>query len=304
MARNLKKYSDIKGGMDRGSRDHKSKLADKDGEIMKVASKKVIATHPSNTIKNAASLMRDNDVRRLPVLDAGTARLEGLATAVDVLDFMGGGEKYNIIEKDYGGNFLSAINTPISKIMRESQYLDRRSSVEEVVDIMVDKKTSCIPVVEDDEDLSVIALVTERDVLPMAGEFGVPVSEVMNSKPITASEGMMLSDVSKVMVRNQVRRLPVIKEGSLAGVVTVFDVLGYLERGEYKGVDAEENLSTRVEEIMASEVLALRPEEDLGEAVKLIGTSGYGGFPVAEDGSLKGIITITDILRWVYREKG
>jgi len=301
MARNLKKYSDIKGGRDRGPKKLRTHVVAKAGEVMGIASSDVIATHPSNTIKNAAKLMRDNDVRRLPVLDAGTRRLEGLVTAVDVLDFLGGGVKYNIMEGDYGGNFLAAINCPISKIMRESQCLDRKASVRDVVDIILDRHSSCIPIVEDAGSMEVVAVVTERDLLPAPGEMGVSVGEVMRREPITASLGMTISDVSKIMVRNQLRRLPVIREERLVGVVTVFDVLGFLERGEFKGVCAEENLETRVDEIMAGEVVSVAPGEDLGAVVNLVENSGYGGFPVVENGGLTGIVTITDVLRWIYR---
>jgi CBS domain-containing protein len=302
MARNANRYSDMKGGMDRGPKQHNTHVAERQGDIMKVASKDVISTHPSNSIKNTAALMRDNDVRRLPVIHAGTKRLEGLATAVDILDFMGGGEKYNIIERDFGGNFLSAINSPIQKIMRASQFLEGTSSVEDAVFIMLDRKSSCIPVVGSEKEMDVVALVTERDVLPPAGEMGVAVSRVMHRDPITATSGMMISDVSKVMVRNQLRRLPVVGEDRIAGLVTVFDILGFLEDGEYKGVYAEENLSTRVEEVMETNVITVSPEDDLGKVVGLVKDVGYGGFPVVEGEKVAGIVTTTDVLRWVYRQ--
>ena len=301
MARNVRHYSDMKGGMDRGPKKFKSHPPERSGDLLKVASTKVISTHSSNTIKNAAALMADNDVRRLPVLDAGTTRLRGLVTAIDILDFLGGGEKYNILGRDFGGNFLAAINCPISKIMRESQYLEKTAAVEDAVSIMIDKHTSCIPIVSSSQDMDVIALVTERDIMPEAGEIGTQVGEVMHREPLTATLGMMMSDVSKIMVRNQIRRLPVISEDRLMGLVTVFDILRYLEAGDYKGINAEENLSTRVDEIMEENVISVKPDDDLGYVVELVRDTGYGGFPVVSGESLAGIITTTDILRSIYR---
>ena len=111
---------------------------------------------------------------------------------------------------------------------------------------------------------------------------------------------MMISDVAKIMVRNRLRRLPVISEDNLVGVVTAFDVLGFLEDGDYKGVFAEENLSTRVDEIMEKEVTTVDPDEDLNKVVGMVRESGYGGFPVVKDGEIIGIITTTDVLRWIY----
>ncbi|MBM3309831.1 MAG: CBS domain-containing protein, partial [Candidatus Altiarchaeales archaeon] len=226
MARVGKKYSDIKGSRDRGPKEFKSHVVQRQGELMNIAERNVITVPPLTSIKNVAKLMKERDVRRIPVVDPGTKRLEGMAKAIDILDFLGGGEKYNIIEKDYKGNFLSAINAPISRIMNKSpRFLDAKASVEDAVEIMLDRHSSCIPIVENKGSMKVAAIVTERDVLPPAVDFGVKVKGVMQEKVITSSLGMMLSDVSKIMVRNGLRRLPVVLSDKLVGVVTIFDVL-------------------------------------------------------------------------------
>lgn len=297
-----RKYADIKKSLDRGPREFKSRRVEKEGNVMHVAERNIVTTHPNNSIKNVARLMKRNDFRRIPVTDAGTNRLEGIAVAIDILDFLGGGEKYNIIKKDYNGNFLAAINSPINKIMVKASYLSKSSTIDDVIDIILKKRTSAIPIIEDEESLKVIAIVTELDVLPVADRFGVTIGEIMQKKCITSTPGMMVSDVSKVMVRNRLRRLPVIKEDKLVGIVTVFDILKFLGYGEFKDIDAEKNLSTRVSEIMESNVVSVEPEQDLTAVPKLVKETNLGGFPVVENGTLAGIVTTTDVLRWAYRE--
>lgn len=295
-----KQYKDIKGAGERGPRDFKARVVEKEGDVMLVAQKNVLTVHPNAPIVDVAKLMRDNDFRRLPVTDAGTNRLLGLAVAIDILDFLGGGEKYNIIEEDYNGNFLSAINCPINKIMANASYVTKRDSIGDVADIVVKKHTSAIPVVEDKNNLKVVAIVTERDVLPDMESLGVSVGDVMKKKVITATLGMTMSDVAKVMVRNRLRRLPVVSEDKVVGVVTVFDVLGYVSKGEFKGVLAEENLNTRVDEIISRDVVSVKPSQDLAEVVKMVHETGFGGFPVMEDNRLAGIVTTTDVLETFY----
>lgn len=296
-----KKYADIKKSLDRGPREFTSRKVEKEGNVMYVAERSVVTTQPNNSLKNVARLMKGNDFRRIPVTDAGTGRLEGIAVAIDIIDFMGGGEKYNIIKKDYNGNFLAAINCPINKIMAPASYLDRRSTLDDVIRTITEKKTSAIPIVDDEESLKVIAIVTERDVLPITDGFGVTIGKTMQKKCITATPGMMVSDVSKVMVRNRLRRLPVIREDELVGIVTVFDILHFLGYGDFKDIDAEKNLSTRVSRIMKSKVVSVTPKQDLAVIPKLVKETNLGGFPVVENGNLVGIVTITDVLKWVYR---
>jgi CBS domain-containing protein len=304
MTRAENKYSDIKGSRDRGPKEFKNRMVDKEGEIMAVSERNVITVPPLTTIKNVASLMKENDVRRIPVVDPGTKRLEGMARAIDILDFLGGGSKYNIISKDYGGNFLSAINAPVSKIMKtDPVFLDKKASVEDGINIMIDRHSSCIPIVDNRKSMTVVAIVTERDVLPPAVDFGVKIKQVMQEKVIISTPGMMLSDVSKIMVRNGLRRLPVILLDKVVGVVTIFDILGFLEKGSYKGINAEESLSVRVQDIMEPEVISVGPEQDLGDVCRLVRETGFGGFPVVSGDRLEGIITTTDVFRWVYKSK-
>ncbi len=281
---------------------HKSHFVEKDGEVMKIAERNVLTAHSTMSIRNVAKLMEKNDFRRLPVVDAGTQRLEGLIVAIDILDFLGGGEKYNIILKDYSGNFLSAINCPIRKIMRKVSFVDKKASINDAVEMMVKNKTSAIHVVNNTEEKKVIGIVTERDVLPDAEKLGISVEDVMKKDVITSSLGMMISDVSKIMVRNGYRRLPVIQEDKLIGVVTVFDILKFLEYGEFKSTDAEEILSERVEKIMEKEVLTVRKDQDLGEISRLVKETGIGGFPVLENSKLLGIVTTSDIIHGIYRK--
>jgi len=292
-------YSDVKKTMDRGPREFKSRASDKEGEIMEIAQRNVITTYPTTPVKDVSGLMSKHDFRRIPVTDPGTGRLEGMALAMDILDFLGGGEKYNIILNEYGGNFLSAINCHIRRIMFENySFLDRQASFDDVVEIILKKHHSAIPVVDNENKLA--GIVTERDILPTAENLGISVGDVMHDDIITSSRGMMISDVSKIMVRGRKRRLPVIENDRLIGIVTVFDVLRFLGRGEFKGTIAEDVLSTRVEDIMTADIKSVSSEQDVSDVLNLIDETGIGGFPVVENNELIGIITITDIIREIY----
>lgn len=75
MTGSAKKYSDIKGSRDRGPKEFKSHVVSKQGDIMAVAERNVITVPPTTTIKKVASLMKENDFRRFPIVDPGTKRL-------------------------------------------------------------------------------------------------------------------------------------------------------------------------------------------------------------------------------------
>jgi len=294
------RYTDvIKKVTDQGHIEFQHRGVEKEGEVMEIAERTVLTVYPTTTVKAVATLMENNDFRRLPVVNAGTGRLEGMAVAIDILDFFGGGEKYNIILNDFKGNFLSAINCPIRKIMIEDySVLNKTASFDDVVNVILEKHHSAIPIV--DGNNKVVGIVTERDILPTVESLGVCVGDVMHRNIITSSRGMMISDASKIMVRNRKRRLPVLENDRIVGVITVFDILRFFAKGNFKGVKADEVLSERVDKVMATDITTVSPNQDVSDVLKLIDETGFGGFPVVEDNQLIGLITISDIIKEIY----
>jgi CBS domain-containing protein len=70
---------------------------------------------------------------------------------------------------------------------------------------------------------------TERDVLRAAAA-GVdltssPVSEWMTSDPVTASPDMEADEAAEIMMSNGFRHLPVVEGNSIAGIVSLRDIL-------------------------------------------------------------------------------
>jgi CBS domain-containing protein len=70
---------------------------------------------------------------------------------------------------------------------------------------------------------------TERDVLRAAAA-GVdltssPVSEWMTSDPVTASPDMDADEATEIMISNGFRHLPVVEGNSVAGIVSLRDIL-------------------------------------------------------------------------------
>lgn len=271
---------------------------EKEGEIMTIA-KPPITKQSTSTIIEVANAMKKNDCRRILIVDPGSGKIKGMVRAMDIIDFLGGGSKYNIVLNNYGGNFLSAINCPVSKIMSENfSSLKKSASIEDALKIIIEKHTSLIPVL--DSEQKIIGVVSETDLLPAPKVIGVDVEEVMQRNVVIATPNMELIDLCKMMLRNGFRRVPVVHEGKLVGIVTLFDVLGFLTKGDFKSFKAEEVMSEKVENIMEKEVMTVQKDKDIGEVSKLVKETGKGGFPVVHKNELIGVITTSDIIRGAY----
>lgn len=106
------------------------------GTVISIATRHVISAPPTMRIFGAIETLTQWGVRRLPIVDPGTHRLKGILTARDVVDFLGGGEKFNLINVKHDGNFLAAINESVSRIMKhEVRTLSPGASLQEAINI-------------------------------------------------------------------------------------------------------------------------------------------------------------------------
>jgi len=277
-----------------------SKKAEKDdGEIMTIG-KEPITAYATTPIIKVANMMIENDCRRIPIVDAGTKIILGVAKAFDIVDFLGGGEKYNIILNNFNGNFLSAINSPIAKIASQNfMTLTNYSSIKDAVNIIIDKHTSLIPIV--DKDGKILKVVTEKDVFPTLKKSDVKAGDIMQKNIITVTPQTTIKDLARMIVNTKKRRIPVISDGKLVGIISVMDVLKFLKEGEFKSVMSEDVLSETVDKIMKQPTVVFL-DTTLDIIVAKMKEMGFGGFPVVEDSKLLGIITTTDVIKAFYRK--
>ena len=310
----MKNKTSINRKSNTGAVERETKVHDKEGDIMAIATRDVISIPPSKSIKDTAKVMMEHEFRRLPITDPGSGKLLGIVTVMDILDFFGGGKKFNIIEKKYEDNFLAAINEPVKEIMtRDLITLSHKASIGETIKTMLDNQLGAIPLIDADGKLA--GIVTERDIaLSLAGMAGKEtVQDYMSPKVFTTTPGTPLESACKIMVRNGLRRIPIVggeadiskAAKKLLGILTSTDVIKFLNAKELfdhlNSNLATDVLKTNVSEIMAKEPITVEPSLTIGELCELFAEKNIGGVPIVKDDEVVGIITERDILNAVKR---
>ena len=266
---------------------HKTKH---DSEVLGIATKKLVTVTKTTSIKNATELMAKNGIRRMPVVDPGTKRLVGIFTARDILDFLGGGKKANLVRD----NIRKSINTPVGKIMgARVQTIPDNFTIRQTVDFFRKNDISGAPIV--DKQRIVKGMITERDLVRLTAGVpaGIKVEQAMSKKTTTSTPGVSISDLAKIMMRNDFRRLPVVSDDRIVGMVTSMDIIRVIANNKIFGQDL------RVEDIMVTNPITVQPGLDIGELAKLSVQKRIGAFPVASRERLVGLITEHDILKAV-----
>ena len=126
------------------------------------------------------------------------------------------------------------------------------------------------------------------------------VKEVMTPELITISPQTTLPKITHLMREHKIRRLPVVADGTLVGIVSDHDVMAAMPSPATTLSRWEMNTlldKLTAQEIMSSPVLVVEPDCTLEEAASVLIEKKFGAMPVMEGDRLVGIITETDFFR-------
>lgn len=109
------------------------------------------------------------------------------------------------------------------------------TTIHEAIKTLVALEISGLVVTEDNGDI--LGVVTERDLL-VAYQFlkktSAPVEDYMNNKIISVSEETTVEEISQMLVQGDIRRVPVIKDKKVVGLVSRRDLLKNIIKQEEK----------------------------------------------------------------------
>ncbi|WP_455277391.1 CBS domain-containing protein [[Eubacterium] cellulosolvens] len=101
------------------------------------------------------------------------------------------------------------------------------SKLSEVIEKMIKFHIGSILVVQGDKPIGII---TERDALRCLIEFSFDLEvaeakDIMSSPLVTISEDEDIEQASKLMIKNNIKKLPVVMDGKLVGIITSSDIV-------------------------------------------------------------------------------
>jgi CBS domain-containing protein len=114
------------------------------------------------------------------------------------------------------------------------------TSIKSAAELMREKNIAALMVVSNEATLGIV---TERDIVRAFARDGVaingkPVQDIMTSKLITGTPEDSVKHVMQVMTNHRIRHFPVYRDGKLAGLVSIGDVV----RHRLQDLELEKNV--------------------------------------------------------------
>ncbi|HHV30675.1 CBS domain-containing protein [Acetivibrio mesophilus] len=111
------------------------------------------------------------------------------------------------------------------KMTKSVAYVEPNTSVVEAAQLMQKHNVGSIPVY----DQGVVGIVTDRDIVVRNVAHGkIPkdtkVQDVMTSQVVSVSPEMDVEEVSKLMANQQIRRVPVVENNQIVGMLSLGDI--------------------------------------------------------------------------------
>lgn len=284
----------------------KAEWSGRKGEIMTIAKDPVITAALTTSVYDVVHIMAEEGFRRIPIVDPRTKTLQGIVTSTDIVDYLGGGRKFEIIQRELNGSFFKAINEPVKSIMRPNPpTVEDVATINRAIELMKQHRVGGLPVV--DIANRVLAIVTEKDLLSVFGRKarGVRVEALMTKEVVTGNGETTIIEAEREMVEKSFRRLPLVSEGRLVGIITAMDIVRFFGSGEVfqrlRSGTILQVLQTPALEIGTKKLVTTSQNADATEAARTMNERNVGALPVVDDEKLVGMLTERDFFKLALR---
>jgi CBS domain-containing protein len=155
---------------------------------------------------------------------------------------------------------------------------------DDVLKILKRTGISGVPVIKNKK---IVGIITRKDLLrkPEETQLGL----LMTSKPVVIEPDTDIREAARLLVTHKVRRLPVVEDGILIGLLSVADLIHAI---------AQMKIKEEIKDTYTSQTFAVWEETPLPLVGRIMEISGVDAIPILNhDSVLQGIITERDLIR-------
>lgn len=133
----------------------------------------------------------------------------------------------------------------------------------------------------------------------------VPVSSIMTKNVVKLNLSDDLTKAEILFKKHHIRHIPVVNGNVIIGMLSYTDLLriSFADAMEDEDdVDTTVYNMFTVEQVMAKKLVSISPETTIKEAAQILASREFHALPVCEGDLLVGIITTTDLIKYLIEQ--
>jgi CBS domain-containing protein len=256
-------------------------------KIKEIMTTEVISVDKDEDLKHILSLMKKHNITKIPVVD--DKKFLGIVTDNTISYKLGSFRKRSISTSRL---YASSV------IEKDVTTLSEDTDVTKILKMVGKQGPTMLPVVEEGKLLGVV---TKADLLFLVNS-SQPLNTIMQRKIHQVSPDDRVVHARRIMIDENVARLPVVEEGKLLGIISDIEIafaFASLKKSISIGRQKHKLEELTVGSVMKSPVLSTTRTVTIEEAAKVMIDNSIGSLPVVDDEEMVGMVTRTDLLKTV-----
>ncbi len=131
----------------------------------------------------------------------------------------------------------------------------------------------------------------------------VPVSSIMTKNVIKLNLSDDLTKAEGLFKKHHIRHIPVVNGNAIIGMLSYTDLLRISFADAIDDDEQEVDVTVynmfSVEQVMARNLIKVNPETTIKEVAEILATKEFHALPVVEGDLLVGIVTTTDLIKYL-----
>jgi predicted transcriptional regulator len=257
-------------------------------KVKDVMTTEIISVDKDEDLSHILALMKKHDITKIPVLE--NKKFFGIITDNMIAYKLGSIRKREITASRLHASSVVEKKVPI---------ISADEDVSSILRKVGEPGPTMLPVLQLDGHL--IGILTKADILHLVNSTD-PVSKIMQKKLSVVPPDDRVVHARRIMVDEQIARLPVVGQGSVVGIISDMEIafaFAKLKESYALGQQKHHLEELLVQEIMKSPVIWTNKTLKIADSAKLMLKHDIGSLPIIDDDKLIGIITRTDILKTV-----
>lgn len=133
-----------------------------------------------------------------------------------------------------------------------------------------------------------------------------PISMIMTSPVVTLKKQDSLEKAEKLFNKHHIRHIPVVTDDVVVGMLSYTDLLRLSFADVTDNVDEDAdalvyNMFT-IKQVMKKNIITVSSSNSIKEVAEILATKEFHALPVVDNNKLVGIVTTTDLIKYLLKQ--